>query len=130
MRRSVVLMILAAFSAFAVETPAPPVLAFIHAKVYPTPDAAPLPDATVLVEGGRIRAVGRGIAIPTGAKVLDCQGRPLMAGFWNCHAHLTQPKWDDAATAPAARMAAQFQEMFTRFGFTSVVDLGSNPGST
>lgn len=130
MRRSAVLMTLAAFSAFAAETQTAPPLAFIHAKVYASPDAAPLPDATVLVEGGRIRAVGRGLALPASAKVLDCQGRPLMAGFWNCHVHLTQPKWDDAATAPAARLTAQFQEMFTRFGFTSVVDLGSNPGST
>lgn len=130
MLRFALLTSIAVFSVLRAETPAPPALAFIHAKVYPSPEAAPVSDATVLVEGGRIRAIGRGLTIPANAKILDCQGRPLMAGFWNCHAHLTQPKWEDAATAPAARLAAQFLEMFTRFGFTSVVDLGSNPGTT
>lgn len=109
--------------------PAPP-LALVHAKVYAAPEAQPLADATVLIQDGRIRAVGRALPLPPDARVMDCQGRPLMAGFWNCHAHLTEPQWNDAATAPAARLSAQFQAMFTRYGFTSVVDLGSNPGTT
>lgn len=105
-------------------------LALVHAKVHPSPEATPLLDATVLLQDGRILAVGKGLTVPPGFKTIDCGGRSLMAGFWNCHVHFTERQWDDAATAPASRLTAQLQAMFTRYGFTSVVDLGSNPGTT
>jgi imidazolonepropionase-like amidohydrolase len=133
MFRTALGMAAVAFAALA-SPPSPaladPALAFIHAKVYTSPDEAPLSDATVLVESGRITEVGKGLTIPSSARVLNCEGRPLMAGFWNCHVHLTQPQWEDAATTPADRLTGQFQAMFTRFGFTSVVDVGSNPFNT
>jgi imidazolonepropionase-like amidohydrolase len=105
-------------------------LALVHAKVYPSPEVRPLTDATVLIRNGRIAAVGTQISVPATTQVIDCRGRPLMAGFWNCHAHFTEPKWSAAATAPAAELTANLQAMFTRYGFTSVVDLGSDPTAT
>ncbi len=105
-------------------------LALIHAKVYRSPESAPLVDATVLIHGGQIVAVGKAVTLPGTAKVIDCGGRPVMAGFWNFHVHLTEPKSDTAATAPAIQLTAHLQAMFTRYGFTSIVDLGSNPATT
>jgi len=49
----------------------------------------------------------------------------ITAGFWNCHVHLSEPKWENAASLPASRLGEQVRDMFTRWGFTSVFDTGS-----
>jgi imidazolonepropionase-like amidohydrolase len=48
-------------------------------------------DATVLVEGGRIAAVGPGatVPVPAGARVVDGAGAWLIPGLWDMHAHTT-----------------------------------------
>ena len=94
-----------------------------------SPDAAPLADAVVVTTDGVIRAAGRAseVQIPDGAHVLDCTGKTIVAGFWNSHVHLTQAVWRGAAHAAAAPLAQHMQDMLTRWGFTTVWDLGSNP---
>jgi imidazolonepropionase-like amidohydrolase len=97
--------------------------------VYSSPDAAALPDAVVVVTGGAITAIGhRGdIQIPNDARVIDCSGKTIVAGFWNSHVHFTQAVWRSAASGPAAPLTAHMQEMLTKWGFTTVWDLGSDP---
>ena len=97
--------------------------------VYPSPDAAALLDAVVVVTGGAITAIGhRGdVQIPNDVRVIDCSGKTIVAGFWNSHVHFTQAVWRDAANAPAAPMQEHMQQMLTRWGFTTVWDLGSDP---
>jgi imidazolonepropionase-like amidohydrolase len=113
--------------------PAPePVVAITGATVYPSPTAAPIPNGVVLLQGGKVLAVGtaKEVAVPAGATLVDGQGLGLAAGFWNCHVHLNGPEWQDAATAPAAPMAKALQRMLTRYGFTTVVDAGSTLANT
>ncbi len=43
---------------------------------------------TVLVEGGRIAAVGRDVAIPAGAEVYDATGKVVMPGLIDAHCHV------------------------------------------
>ena len=57
---------------------AEPVLAILGEKVYVTPERV-LEDAVVLVERGRIVAVGEGVEVPEGARQL--QGKVVCAGF-------------------------------------------------
>ena len=45
-------------------------------------------DGTVLVADGRIAALGRTVAVPDGARVLDAGGRWLLPGFIDAHTHL------------------------------------------
>jgi len=98
-------------------------------KIYPSPEAAPLPDAVVVTSGGVITAIGRrgDVQIPGDARLIDCTGKTIVAGFWNSHVHFTQAAWSNAASAPAASLEAHMQEMLTRWGFTTVWDLGSDP---
>ena len=98
-------------------------------KVYPSPDAAPLGDAVVVTSGGVITAIGsRGdVQIPGDARVIDCTGKTVVAGFWNSHVHFSEAAWSNAANAPAASLEAHMQAMLTRWGFTTVWDLGSDP---
>ena len=104
-------------------------LALVGAKVYSSPTAAPLADAVVLIAGGVITEIGaRGaVQVPKDGRVIDCAGKTVVAGFWNNHVHFTQPAWDNAASAPAATLEGHIQEMLTRWGITTVWDLGSNP---
>jgi imidazolonepropionase-like amidohydrolase len=98
-------------------------------SVYASPDAAPLPDAVVVVSGGAISAVGSAsdVQIPPDARVIDCAGKTVVAGFWNSHVHFTEAVWKSAANGPAAPLTAHMQEMLTQWGFTTVWDLGSDP---
>src|SRR6185437_9634865 len=46
------------------------------------------------------------------------------------HVHFTEPKWQGAALQPATQLTSELQQMLTGYGFTSVVDTGSNPADT
>jgi imidazolonepropionase-like amidohydrolase len=107
-------------------------LALVGGKLYASPDSPPLLDVVVLISGGRIAAVGhRGdIAIANDASQIDCTGKTIVAGFWNSHVHFTQPVWINAASAPAAMLEDHLQDMLTKWGFTTVWDLGSDPRSS
>lgn len=101
-------------------------LALVGGRIYTAPDTVPLTNGTVFIQDGRIASVGAGtLKLPAGVHRLDCKGLVIAAGFWNCHVHFSEPKWENAATLPAAQLAAQICDMFTRWGFTSVFDTGS-----
>ena len=95
--------------------------------VFTRPGEPPLRDAAVLIEGGTIVAVGP--PSRSNARVLDCAGSSIFAGFWNCHVHFFERKWANAAEMPAEELAAQLQE-FARYGFTSLFDLSSDLRNT
>ncbi|MGE5672471.1 MAG: amidohydrolase [Mycobacterium leprae] len=61
-------------------------LAITGAKVYPIA-GAPLDGATVLVDQGKIVAVGR-VTIPSHATVLEARGQYLLPGFVDPHTHV------------------------------------------
>ena len=107
-------------------------LALVGGEVYTSPTAAPIDDAAVLVHDGKILAIGkrREIAIPDSDQIVDCTGKAITAGFWNSHVHFTEDAWNNAATAPADKLEQHMQEMLTRWGFTTVFDIGSFPGDT
>lgn len=104
-------------------------LALVGAKVYPSPTVDPLTDAIIVAAGGVITAVGkRGeVQIPKDGRVIDCTGKTVVAGFWNSHVHFTEPAWNNAGGTPAGLLQAHMREMLTRWGFTTVWDLGSDP---
>lgn len=62
-------------------------LVFRGAKVY-TMDGPPIEGASVVVENGRIAAVGRDIAPPPGSRVLDVSGKVLLPGLIDAACHL------------------------------------------
>ncbi len=74
----------------------PQVLAVTHVTVIDMTGAPPRPDATVIVEVGRIVRVGPApeVPIPEGARVLERRGRWLLPGLWDMHAHTGRPERD------------------------------------
>jgi imidazolonepropionase-like amidohydrolase len=105
-------------------------LAVVGAKVYVSPEAQPITNATVLIRAGHIAAVGEHVAVPKGISTISCESCVVLAGFWNTHVHFTEDKWADAAHQPAEKLTRQLQEMLTRSGFTTVVDTASSPENT
>jgi imidazolonepropionase-like amidohydrolase len=101
--------------------------ALLGATIYPSPTEDPIRDGVVLIRDDKIVAVGARaqMQFPESAHVLDCFGLTITAGLWNSHVHFFERKWANAATIPAAELTRQLQDMLTRYGFTSVFDIGS-----
>ena len=100
--------------------------------VYASPEATPISDSVIVTSAGVITAVGRAgeVQIPPDARVIDCSGQTIVAGFWNSHVHFTEAVWRNADSAPAAPLISHMQEMLTQWGFTTVWSLGSNPSDS
>ena len=50
-------------------------------------DGGVIEDATILVEGDRIAAIGRDVRVPRGARTLDLSGKTVIPGIIDAHAH-------------------------------------------
>ena len=98
--------------------------ALLNATIYVSPTEEPIRGGTILVDGGRIAAVGK-VAVPPNIETIDCSGCTITAGFWNSHVHFFERKWGNVATIPAAELQRQLHDMLGRYGFTSVFDLSS-----
>lgn len=59
-----------------------PVYAIVGAKVYPI-SGPPVEGATVVIRDGKIAAVGKGVAVPSGAKVIEAKGLEVYPGMFN-----------------------------------------------
>lgn len=103
-------------------------LALVGAKVYPSPEAIPIENATVIIRDGVITQVGAGIAVPKDVETIDARGDVVVAGFWNSHVHLMPEPYRGAATQPADVLAKALASHFTQWGFTAVFDIASLPG--
>jgi imidazolonepropionase-like amidohydrolase len=103
------------------------------AKVYPSPTAAPVEDAVLVAMDGKITMVAAKdkskYEPPASALKLNCGGKVVVAGFWNSHVHF-MTGWDNADRTPAPELESHMQEMLSRWGFTTVWDLGSVTANT
>ncbi len=65
-------------------------VAFTNATIITMKGDEVIQNGTVLVDGNIIKAVGKAteITIPINAKIIDCQGKTIMPGFIDAHAHV------------------------------------------
>ncbi len=82
------------------------VTAFIHVNVIPMHKEGVLPDQTVLVQDGRIIAVGKSnkIKIPESANVIDGTGKYLLPGLTDMHMH-SNTNWNDKSLYPVSPLS-------------------------
>jgi imidazolonepropionase-like amidohydrolase len=86
-------------------------LAIVHARLFDAERRRVVPDATVVVRGDRITAVGGAATpVPSGAQVIDARGRTLLPGLWDMHVHLQA---DEAGV------------LYLASGVTTVRDMGN-----
>ena len=103
------------------------VFALVGARIYRSPEAAPLDGGIILISRGLITAVGTraSVKIPRGASLLDCSGGFIVAGLWNSHVHFTEVHWAGADTLASSALTTQLERMLTRYGVVRVLDTGS-----
>jgi imidazolonepropionase-like amidohydrolase len=83
----------------------------------------------VLVEGNKITKIGTGITLPEGCVAISGQGKTLMPGLIDAHAHvmfahLTQAQLLTADVGFINLAAAKAAEAFLMMGYTSIRDVG------
>ncbi len=77
-----------AFAALGNAARAAPPIAFVHVNVVPLATDGVLPDQTVIVDHGRILAVGKDVQIPAGATIVDGHATAWLApGLADMHTH-------------------------------------------
>lgn len=62
-------------------------LAIVNGKVY-TITGGVIEEGVVLVDGGKIVAVGKDVKVPEGAEVIDAKGKTVTPGLIDSHSHL------------------------------------------
>lgn len=92
-----------------------------------TADAASGP-MEILVQDGRITALGRTVERPPGARVVDLSKHTVTPGFIDCHVHITMRPEDEGAIwalspADKAVLGVQSLRILLDRGFTTVRDL-------
>lgn len=102
----------------------------------------PVPNAVVLLSGGKIECAGAGCKVPDGVAVTDVSGMWITPGLVDAHVHFSQTGWvdgrPDAFDArdrhPYEKTEANLQAHPDRFfrsqlcsGVTSVFDVGGYP---
>ena len=70
-----------------------PVIVLTHVEVIDGTGAAPLADQAVVIDHGKIAAVGAAatVAVPAGAKVINGTGKTVIPGLVGMHEHLFYP---------------------------------------
>ena len=117
------LALLAASTAYA------QVKAFTGGRIYDGTGAAVIPNATLIVEAGRVKAVGPAgrVQVPAGAQRIDITGKTIVPGMINAHGHV--------ADTQGLRTGAEFYTeenvlrqlgLYARYGVTTVFSLGGD----
>ncbi len=65
-----------------------PIVALTHVRVIDGTGAPARDNQTVVIEGGRIAAIGADAAIPAGAKMIELSGHTIFPGLVGMHDHL------------------------------------------
>src|SRR5580698_3218293 len=66
----------------------PPVIAVRSARMLDVKTGDYLRDPVILIQSGKITAVGSGLSIPTGAKTIDLGAATILPGLIDAHTHL------------------------------------------
>jgi imidazolonepropionase-like amidohydrolase len=93
-------------------------------------------DQVILVEGGKIKAMGAGLAIPAGAEVIDLSHEWLTPGLIDAHTHMTLTEIEgdapfesfylnQSSTLRGLARPLQFHGSAAR-GFTTLRDVGNS----
>jgi imidazolonepropionase-like amidohydrolase len=99
--------------------------------VVPAPGETPLAARRLILRDGRVAEIlDDAGALPPGASVVDATDATVVAGLWNTHVHLTPRALAGAGRGPAGRLEEALADMLTSRGFSTVVDLGSDPRNT
>lgn len=99
-----------------------PIVALTHVRVIDGTGAAAKDDQTIVIQGGRIAAVGpaASVRVPEGARVLDLRGHTVIPGIVGMHDHL----FYTAAGGRASQMTFSAPVLYLASGVTTIRTTG------
>ena len=96
-----------------------PALAVTGITVIDVLDGSHTTNAAIVIEGGRIVALGpvRDVKVPSGARIVDAQGKYAIPGLWDMHTHIMN-----------SRELETFFPLFVAHGIVGIRDMGGEVG--
>ena len=116
------------------QPPQPQVTAIRAGTLIDGTGGAPIKNAVILVQGGRITAAGTNVTVPSGATVIDLSGETVLPGFIDAHVHLAgrtigDGDWQHSRLtempSQLALLGAAHAQQTLEAGFTTVRVVGS-----
>ena len=117
------------------QAPPPPVTAIRAGTLIDGTGAAPIKNAVIVVQRGRITAVGANVPVPAGATLIDLSAFTVLPGFVDAHVHLTghiigDGDWQHQelveTSAQRALLGAAHAQQTLEAGFTTVRNVGAD----
>jgi imidazolonepropionase-like amidohydrolase len=105
------------------------VKAFTGARIFDGAGGTAIPKATLIVENGRVKAIGPmdRISVPAGAERIDVSGKTIVPGLINSHGHIADTQ--GLRTGPEfyteENLLRQLR-LYARYGVTTVFSLGGD----
>jgi imidazolonepropionase-like amidohydrolase len=103
------------------------VLAVVGGTVIDVVRGISLPNATVLIENGRITQVGPAdkVRVPKKALTIQAAGKTILPGLWDMHAHFQQAEWGPAYLAAGVTTV---RDCGNEFSYINAIEQAVNAG--
>ena len=101
-----------------------PVVALTHVRLVDGSGQPAKDDQTIVIDGARIRAVGRAadVQVPAGAQVIDLTGHTIMPGIIGLHDHMYYAR---RSADRCGRCCFRYPRLFLATGVTTIRTTGS-----
>ena len=85
-------------------------------------------NATILIENGKIKSTGSAVSVkvPADAFVIDANGKTILPGLWDMHAHFQQAEWGPAYLAAGVTTV---RDCGNEFGYINAIQKAIDDGS-
>jgi imidazolonepropionase-like amidohydrolase len=103
-----------------------PIIVLTHVEVIDGTGAAPQSDQAIIIDHGKISAVGAtaSVPVPAGAKIIDATGKTVIPGLVGMHEHLFYPSTGDGPLT-AVEQFFSFPPLYLASGVTTARTTGS-----
>lgn len=94
-------------------------------KVYTEPYSVPIGKGHIFIENNKIIKIVSidDYPIPDDVEIINGEGKIAIAGFWNSHVHLIEPKWQNIKELTKETLETNLASMLTSWGFVYAFDL-------